>query len=367
MAALVKRSGVWYIDMVVAGQRIRASLGTKIKDAAVRNYGLILHGCQDPKSEVWSKLRVTLPKRTIEKFEDVFLGREKESRIREVERQFLKDLEKDVAAGRLAKSTRHKIYQTMKKFIQWLAEKKIQTVREINSELVEEFVEQRKQGIQFAGGTGAGAQSEAICVKKFLSYCERLGLLPRILLPKVSGLEEPEGTKPFTEEELARMETNLPWEFETPYLLLRWTGMRVGDVAGLKWGEVDLTNRRISRITEKRRKRVVIPVNGKLLAALKRYYDYAPPAPTDEVCVGWSKQKIYRGVLELGKKSLVENAHPHRFRVTMSVYLLSKGASLIDVAKVLGDTTETVAKHYAPFVDGWQNRIEKLLEGEQNA
>ncbi len=43
-------------------------------------------------------------------------------------------------------------------------------------------------------------------------------------------------------------------------------------------------------------------------------------------------------------------SHAHRFRDTFAVDLLTRGASPYDVAKLLGDTAETVEKHYAPFV-----------------
>ncbi len=54
--------------------------------------------------------------------------------------------------------------------------------------------------------------------------------------------------------------------------------------------------------------------------------------------------------------------HPHRFRDTSAVDLLLRGASPYDVAKMLGDTIETVETHYTPFVRELRERVRKILE-----
>ena len=51
------------------------------------------------------------------------------------------------------------------------------------------------------------------------------------------------------------------------------------------------------------------------------------------------------------------NSHPHRFRDTLAVDMLLRGASPYDVTKMLGDTIETVEKHYAPFVKELRQRF----------
>jgi hypothetical protein len=42
--------------------------------------------------------------------------------------------------------------------------------------------------------------------------------------------------------------------------------------------------------------------------------------------------------------------------------MLARGASPYDVAKMLGDTIETVEKHYTPFVKELRERVRSLLE-----
>jgi len=67
-------------------------------------------------------------------------------------------------------------------------------------------------------------------------------------------------------------------------------------------------------------------------------------------------------MLALGKRASVPDAHPHRFRDTLAVDMLTRGASPYDVAKMLGDTIETVEKHYTPFVRELRERVRMILE-----
>jgi hypothetical protein len=44
--------------------------------------------------------------------------------------------------------------------------------------------------------------------------------------------------------------------------------------------------------------------------------------------------------------------------------MLSRGASPYDVAKMLGDTIETVERHYTPFVRELRERVRAILESD---
>jgi site-specific recombinase XerD len=67
-------------------------------------------------------------------------------------------------------------------------------------------------------------------------------------------------------------------------------------------------------------------------------------------------------MLALGKRAGVANAHPHRFRDTLAVDTLTRGASPYDVAKMLGDSIDTIEKHYTPFVKELRERVRNILE-----
>ena len=75
-----------------------------------------------------------------------------------------------------------------------------------------------------------------------------------------------------------------------------------------------------------------------------------------------TRPRLYHRMLARGKRAGVADAHPHRFRDTLAVDMLSRGASPYDVAKMLGDTIETVEKHYTPFVKELRERVRGILK-----
>src|SRR5208282_5988380 len=77
-----------------------------------------------------------------------------------------------------------------------------------------------------------------------------------------------------------------------------------------------------------------------------------------------TRPRLYHRMLALGKRAGVLNAHPHRFRDTLAVDMLLRGASPYDVAKILGDTIETVERHYTPFVKELRDRVRVLLDAD---
>ena len=78
-----------------------------------------------------------------------------------------------------------------------------------------------------------------------------------------------------------------------------------------------------------------------------------------------TRQRLYHRMIAVGKRAGVENAHPHRFRDTFAVDVLARGASPYDVAKLLGDTIQTVEKHYAAFVRELGERVRRMMVDHQ--
>jgi len=123
-------------------------------------------------------------------------------------------------------------------------------------------------------------------------------------------------------------------------------------------------------VTQKRRKKVILPIHTELLFALEVERDQRKPQPGDRVLLNPStgtpltRPRLYERMLAVGRRAGVFTAHPHRFRDTLAVDMLTRGASPYDVAKMLGDTIETVEKHYTPFVRELRERVRTILESE---
>lgn len=123
-------------------------------------------------------------------------------------------------------------------------------------------------------------------------------------------------------------------------------------------------------MTQKRGKKVILPVHTELLFALEVERDKRKPTPADLVLMNPStgapltRPRLCDRMLALGHRAGVATAHPHRFRDTLAVDMLTRGASPYDVAKMLGDTIETAEKHYTPFVRELRERVRANLESD---
>jgi integrase len=180
--------------------------------------------------------------------------------------------------------------------------------------------------------------------------------------------ENPEGgAEPFSADELSLLRKHAELDL-LAFLLLRWTGLRGSDAVKLTWGEVHLDTKEIERVTQKRRKKVILPIQTELLFALELERDRRRPEPTDRVLLNpttgksMTRPRLYQRMQSMGRRAGVPTARPHRFRDTLAADMLTRGASPYDVAKMLGDTIETVEKHYTPFVKELRDRVRNILE-----
>ena len=113
---------------------------------------------------------------------------------------------------------------------------------------------------------------------------------------------------------------------------------------------------------------MILPIHQELFFALEAERDRRKPTAQGRILVNpvtgspMTRPRLYQRMLAMGKRAGVTDAHPHRFRDTLAVDLLLRGASPYDVAKLLGDTVETVEKHYAPFTRELRERARKFME-----
>ena len=69
-----------------------------------------------------------------------------------------------------------------------------------------------------------------------------------------------------------------------------------------------------------------------------------------------------RRIKILCKEAKVMPDHPHRFRHSLAADLLSKGASVEDVAAILGNSPAVVQKHYSQWIKSRQDRLDAIVE-----
>jgi integrase len=140
------------------------------------------------------------------------------------------------------------------------------------------------------------------------------------------------------------------------------TGARKEAIEQLTWGRVYLERRmldyRVPDALVSRKRRVPVPINDRLSPVLTELHDN--PVDLSPYVMG---ERSCRGALTSFMRSLgLPWVTPHVLRHTAATLMLQRGASIWDVAGVLGDTTRTVERVYGHHVSGkLQSAVGRLV------
>ena len=150
-------------------------------------------------------------------------------------------------------------------------------------------------------------------------------------------------------------------------LLLRYTGLRISDVATLERRRV--RDGHMILHTQKTGGLVLLPVPSELEEVLSVL---PPPRGAQAGCpyFFWNGITSRRSVVGIAERTLstvfehsgVQGASTHRFRHTLATDILVKGGTEQDVADVLGVSPAVVRKHYAKWTPARQKRILMLMQ-----
>jgi integrase len=358
MIRLYKRDSNYHVDCRVGERRLRGSLGTR--DKAVASHlksRLEIAVAEGPKSGGWGDLRKTLPTQTYTRF----AGHSGLSRHVVPDWSSLVSIFWKHCQGRgLAPNTIKRYQHSIDRFTEYLADETL--LEDITPFVIDGFKTRRKQQIAEAKNArnGTSLQLDLGVLHNIFSVAVERKLISRNPVKGIGKMES-ETTKPFTGEELARLwNACQTQEEQLIYLVFRWTGLRGSDVADLRWADVQILDGIIRRKTIKRGKIVEIPLQSELLSALES-------SPRTGNVIMLKNKSVNRGQIAsrwclINQRAKVENCTPHRFRATMAVDLLLKGATPYEVAKILGDTIQTVEKHYLSFVEPMKDRVRGMMQ-----
>jgi integrase len=359
-------------------KRIQASLGTRNHDNAVLFSRSIERALvEGPNSDEWPRLRNLLPKSVFEKlsalvkYVDQPVQRPPE--WEDLRAAFAADSERRIALGKLRDSTWARYQYTLSEFKEFLRQAQITHLVAITRTVVEQFKIWRIERIckkKFSRGA-RGLTLDVAILHRVFSYAIELEMLQRnpVRMEGRPGDEPENGAQPFKADQLARLREAAGPDLLT-FLVLRWTGLRGSDVVRLRWSEVDLQTGEISRLTLKRRKRVLIPLAPELRFALDTEWQRRSCSPDDLVLLNpdtgkpLTRPRLYQRIRALGKRAGVLDAHPHRFRDTFCVDMLARGVNPYNVAKLVGITVDVLERHYAPFIPELRERVRLALERE---
>lgn len=354
--------------------KIRLSLGTANGDAAQICLSKIERALAEGSSSLlWKELNNLLPPETFAKLASIAgyqpMAEAPRHTWDELESNFKAWMAQRVTLDKLRDSTRERYEQTCKAFGEFLKSRAISNLEEITRAVVEDFKAWHLSRITAKNKAGRGVVVDVAILHRVFGYaveCEMLAKNP-VRFEGRPGDSSEHGAQPLKASDLTKLRDAAGKDL-LAFLLLRWTGLRASDAIGLRWGEIDWETREINRRTQKRRKRVILPIHQELFFALEVERDRRHPQPEDRVLLNpetgrpLTRMALYKRMLAIGRRAGVLDTHPHRYRDSFAVDLLSRGASPYDVAKLLGDNVETIEKHYAPFVRELRERARRILE-----
>jgi integrase len=196
---------------------------------------------------------------------------------------------------------------------------------------------------------------------------------------KVQRLQEPRGRVRFLDDTERKNLLNACKDNPNPnlfdvVLLAISTGCRKNEILGLRWRDVDLERGQITLLDTKNKTPRAAPLTGPALERMKErsrirridtdccfpYTTLAKPADID------------RDFARARKAAGIENLHFHDLRHTAASYLAMSGATLAEIAAVLGHKTLAMVQRYAHLTDAHTSRIvatmtEKYLQESKTA
>jgi integrase len=151
-------------------------------------------------------------------------------------------------------------------------------------------------------------------------------------------------------------------------LLMRWTGLRIGDAIALKRDRLAKTDRDHDAIflyMQKTGEPVYCLIPPSLAEELRNVPQGVQPHPdyffwsgnglVKSAVADW--QRSYKKLFKLA--GITKRAHPHMFRDTFAVEFLLSGIPLDKVSVLLGHSSVKITeKHYKPWVRALQHQLE---------
>lgn len=343
MISLYKRGRIWWIRGSYDGRRISSrSLDTSDRVVAEKR------------------------KRQVENSLDV--GETPRAPVAEFVQSYFAQLRPETAT-----STKEKYARVIGRFVRFLNKIGIDHVGKIGPSTLADYLNDRMTDVHPTRKMQVGRpglRADLLILHALFAHAVRSKLMSEnpVSLRGIGRARQGE-TMPFTQDEIGAM---LALEL-TPYLraLLLFflhTGMRISDVSGMSKRAVNIKDGRLIWKTKKKGKTVFLPIHPLLAAAIEKHFENSNPEQRASAFLfptGVGSQdhpgKIDRKLRRVFVRAGIAGGHAHRFRDTFAVRLLERGASLYDVAKLLGITVKIAEDHYSPYVQELQERARRFV------
>jgi len=170
-------------------------------------------------------------------------------------------------------------------------------------------------------------------------------------------------------------------------VLIPWrTGIRVGELIGIRVPDVDFENRAILIKVQKIRKRYgkaierrrIVPVDRGTLDVIKEYLEWRKQFPyKGDLLFPITRQRVNQIYWKLGRRAGITKVgdpavskhtklHPHTLRHSFSIHCVKRGMSIERLQKILGHQSPTTTSVYLQYsVADLHEDYDRVWEDEQ--
>lgn len=247
-------------------------------------------------------------------------------------------------------TTVHSDNYRLKRWLEFLNEKKIESMSDISKPLLNEFVGELKI-------SNATINRYISLIHASLRWGMDQGYFLNDPIPKYRRLKESRPMRPaeIAEQDLRRLLWASDEKFALFIQIVYWTLARKSEILALNWEDVDLRNMVIQFKHTKTDKPRTIPISPSLAEALEKY-------KAEGKVFSWAVDYVSRKFQRLRDKLDLKIGGIHQFRHARASELLRKGANPRAVQELLGHkTSQTTMEIYAQVsLDGLRETVTKL-------
>jgi integrase len=211
------------------------------------------------------------------------------------------------------------------------------------------------------GVADATVRKELTCLRAAAGHARRWKRITAAEMPSIELPTAPHREAGWlTHDEFDKVLASASGELRDFILLAYYTGSRKTAIETLTVFQIDLAHNRLNlaKAGEKRtrKRRPIVPIDPAIRDTLARLVDQATACgkarlfPFDFKSYG----RFRRLMTRLG---LSDKANPHVLRHSRATHLLQDGVSIYDVARLLGDTVETVERVYGHHSTEYLERV----------
>lgn len=319
----------WYVDYYVKGKRKRKKVGPSKKLA----------------EQVLKDIHVKIAKKE-------YLGVYDEKRL--LFADFAQEYLEYSKTNKSSSMARNEAIHINQQFIPALGQRYL---FEITPQMIEKFKATRLEDV-----TPATVNRGLACIKHMYTKAIEWGYVKTNPAKGVRFLKEPPGRLRYLEPLEVEVLLKACAAHIHPIVVTALnTGMRKGEILNLKWGAIDLNNRRITVTNSKNNEARVIPINGTLYQELSKL----PRKSKSEYVFANGKDRplgdIKKSFATALKRAGIQDFRFHDLRHTFGSQLVMQGVDLRTVQQIMGHKEIKMTMRYSHLSPGHvQEAVGKL-------